>query len=437
MQMHDCPCSINEIEFFDKFPKQVVLQQAQWNDYHPLNNVSNNDGPIEFSVNGSPDEFIDLNNTMLQLQLKLVNAVNNADLTDDDQVVCVNNWLHSAFSDVQLAINGTLVEGGDHMYPYKAYLSNLLIFDRGTKETQLQSSGWFQDTHGQMNTTANTNIGYKDRKAWMGKSKLVEMCGPLLLDMTQQNKYLLQNTDFTIKLLRSKPDFQVLYTAVANKATNFTVVIQKAILHVRRVKALPSIMNEIEQQLNLENASYPLQRTQMLTYTITSGSQSHIKDALFRGRMPKAVFVGLVGNRNFNGDKITNPFDFAHQNVNHMALYKEGESIPFKPFTPDYTNDLYMREYVSLLQTLNQYNSSENLNITPAQYKEGYCIYGFNLAPDLNIAGHAQTLTDGNLRLEVGFSAATTEVLNVVVMGIFDGKVEITKHRNVLCDWKV
>ena len=434
---HDCPCTVNEIEIFDKFPKQVVLERGQWIDHHPINNVVNNEGPIEFQVNGSSDEFLDLNGSMLQLQLKLVNEADDAALTAEDKVACVNNWLHSAFSDVQLFINGQLVEGGDHMYAYKAYLYNLLIFDRGSKETHLQGSGWYEDTEGYMDSVGKDNKGFTARKDWMGTSKAVEMCGPILLDMMQQNKYLLQNTDISLKFLRSKPDFQIMYNATTGKATNFKVIIQKAILHVRRVKALPSIMNEYEDRLNLQNAIYPIQRTEMITYTITSGTKSNIKDSLYRGRMPKALFVVLVPNKNFNGDKTTNPFNFSHQSVNNIALFKEGETIPFKPFTPNFDNDIYTREYISLMQTLNQFNRSENINITPDKFKNGYCVYGFNLTPDLHIAGHAQTMQDGNLRLEIGFSKNTTEVLNVIVMGIFDGRVEITKQRNVLCDWKV
>ena len=58
------------------------------------------------------------------------------------------------------------------------------------------------------------------------------------------------------------------------------------------------------------------------------------------------------------------------------------------------------------------------------------------MTPDLSIAGHAQTARDGNLRLELKFSAALNTTINVIVMGIFDGRIEITKHRNIITGWK-
>jgi len=36
----------------------------------------------------------------------------------------------------------------------------------------------------------------------------------------------------------------------------------------------------------------------------------------------------------------------------------------------------------------------------------------------------------------VRFKNAITVTLNVIVMGIFDGRIEITKQRHVLADWK-
>ena len=82
------------------------------------------------------------------------------------------------------------------------------------------------------------------------------------------------------------------------------------------------------------------------------------------------------------------------------------------------------------------YNKSEDFDILLNDFANGYTLYAFNLTPDLSLAGHAQTARDGNIRLEMQFSTALTQTVNVVVMGVFDGRIEITKHRNVITDWK-
>lgn len=436
---YDCECTVNESEFFEPIMKQVTLEKGQWVDVYPLNNVSA-DGPIEFTINGSTDEFIDLNNTMLQVNCKIKNAAGNADLIANELVAPINNWLHSMFSDVMLTLSNNVVEGGDHHYPYKAYLTNLLMHGEGSKKTQLAGSCWYKDTAGKMNSgTATENKGFDSRKDLTSLSKEVELCGPLLLDLMLQNKYMLHNVDIGIKLLRSKPEFQIMIKTgdLLNKSTAVNVEISKAVLHVRRIKALPSVINSVEEKLNFQNAVIPLQRTEMVTYTIPTGSQSHYKESLFRGQMPKLVIAGIVRNDSYNGTYARNPFDFFHHNVNHVALYREGEAIPFRrPFQPRFTDNLCVREYMSLMQSLDLFNKSEDIDLKISDFINGYALYAFNLTPNLNIAGAAQTERDGNLRLEFKFSAALAQTVNVIVMGIFDGRIEITKHRNILTDWK-
>lgn len=432
----DCSCTLNELEFFEPVNKQVTLDKAQWVDIHPLNNLSSN-GPIEFNINGSSDELLDFNNTMLHLQLRIRNADTN--LIAADVVAPVNNWLHSCFSDIILTIGGTQVEGGNQTYPYKAYLMNLLTHNKGSKNTQLIASGWHKDTSSHMNSPQATNVGFTARRTLTAASTTVDLCGPLLLDFFMQNKYCLHNVDIGLKLVPSKPEFQTLiYTAnnVNDRATTVKVDIQKAVLFVRRVKAVPSFINRLEESLNLQNAIYPIQRTELISYTIPTGSSSHNKESLFRGQMPKLVLIGIVRNDAYNGIYAQNPFNFEHHGVNQLALYREGEPVPFRPFVPDFDNNKYMREYTSLLQAINIYNRNEDVDITPTEFANGYTIYGFNLTPDLTVADHAQPIRDGNIRLEIRFNAALPRTVNVIVMGIFDARLEITKYRNVLMDWK-
>ena len=173
-------------------------------------------------------------------------------------------------------------------------------------------------------------------------------------------------------------------------------------------------MLDIEDKLNFQNAVYPIQRTEMLTYTIAQGSQSHNKESLFRGAMPKLIFVTFIRNDAYNGTYARNPFHFQNFGVNQLGLYREGEPIAFRPFSPNYASNFYMREYQSIAQALNIYNKSESVDISMNEFANGYAIYGFNLTPDLSVTGHAQSSRAGNLRLEVQFAAATTETLNEI-----------------------
>ena len=428
----DCPCTKTELEFFEQRAVQTVLDQSQWVDIHPLNSVTQGTAPIEFSINSTTDDYLDLNDTMLYLRCYVAKADGTKFVEADNQTTAlINNGLHSLFSDIKLSLGNTQIEGGDHMYGYKAYLSNLLLFSTATKSTQLVAGGFIKDTAGQFSTVGNANKGYASRLKMAKNSKVMELCGPLWLDFMTQGKYLINQVDVHLKLIRAKPEFCLIGTAAR-------VVIEDAVLYVRRVKVSPGVIMKHAEQMSQMNALYPIQHSQLITYTIPSGAHSHTKDGLFRGHMPKMLIFGMVDNKAYSGNITTNPFEFQHNNVNHIALYKEGATVPFRPFTPDFANQLCVREYMScLVHSLELYNCNESNGITLKEFAStGYNIFAFNLTPDLSVTGHAQPYREGNLRLDLKFSQALTDTINVVVFAIFDGKVEITQNRQVIVDYK-
>lgn len=68
--------------------------------------------------------------------------------------------------------------------------------------------------------------------------------------------------------------------------------------------------------------------------------------------MPKRIVLGLVGNDAFNGTADKNPFHFKNAKVKKLEVSINGETISTRPFEPDFTNDLYLRSYLSLYQGL-------------------------------------------------------------------------------------
>lgn len=430
----DCECTKSELMVFEPRPLQTVMERGQWVNIHPLNNVSQGNTPIEFKINGSSDEYLDLNDTMLHLTCKLVkNNGQNFTADDANQPAPVNNFLHSLFSDVKLMIGEKQLEGGVHLYPYRALLSNLLAYSNSTKNTQLFTSGFVKDTAGQFNNVEN-NIGHEKRRQYVVNSKTFDLCGPLWLDMMAQSRYLINQIDVDITLVRSKPDF---YLFNGDGGIGGRIIIEDAVLYVRRVKIEPGTLMEVEKRLLNENAIYPIQRTEMLVYSIPAGSMNNSKEGLFLGHMPKLLIFGMVDNIAYNGNLHSNPFNFQHNEVTNIALYKDGISIPYRPLTPDFTNGLCTREYISLYQNLQLFNRDCNFGITLQQYTAGgYTLFAFNLTPDLALAEHAQLYEKGSLRLELKFTSPRPSTINVIVMAVFDAKVEITRQRQVLVDYK-
>ena len=74
--------------------------------------------------------------------------------------------------------------------------------------------------------------------------------------------------------------------------------------------------------------------------------------------------------------------------------------------------------------------------VTRADYGNGYIFFGFDLSPDLcPDDGHFNSVRKGHLRLEVHFTAALPQTVNVVVYGEFKTVLEIDTNRNVVYDY--
>jgi hypothetical protein len=119
------------------------MERATWVEVHTTAFLEGN-GPIEFSIVGSQEEYLDLNDTVLYVRVKLVKS-DGGNLDAAMRPFTANLALTSLFSDVTLSLNDTIVEGGHYLYPYKSYMSDLLQFDDGMKGTQLKASGYQPD----------------------------------------------------------------------------------------------------------------------------------------------------------------------------------------------------------------------------------------------------------------------------------------------------
>ena len=66
-------CTKSELDLFSLPGTQASLTRASWIQFQPLTNIVDA-GPIEFVINGSSDTYLDLAQTMLHVQAKIVGA---------------------------------------------------------------------------------------------------------------------------------------------------------------------------------------------------------------------------------------------------------------------------------------------------------------------------------------------------------------------------
>jgi len=421
-------CKNSSLCVFDKPGVLTDIQRAYTVEYYPLSSISSK-GPIEFHVPGNAEDYIDVNDVKLYVQLR----VKKADGTDIDQtkdIVGFNNLpIVTLFQDASLMIGESQIEGGHMNYPYFGYFNTVMQFTPSAQQSQLQSYGWFKDQAGKFDDASNT--GFKRRQSLVGNSSLVELMGPLYFDFFNQDRFLISHTDMRIKLLPNKTDFVL--NSYATKLSDYKIDFEKVILLVDRVELNPSVINGHALGLKTRNAHYFLNHSELLTYTIPKGQRSYTKDRLFPDMAPKMLMIAMVENDAYNGDLSKNPFNFKHFDLNKIALYREGRSVPGQPITPDFTNKQYLRSYNLTMRSFDYYNTDDTNGLTPFEWANGYTIYAFDLTGDKDVSTDCvQANLSRNLRLELSFANDLPTTINVLIYAVINSEIEITQLRDVI-----
>ena len=434
---HDmsCECAKSELDLFSVPPTQTSMEHGNWVEYHPVTTLSDG-SPIEFDVSGTGDDYIDFANTLLHVKAK-VTKPDGTDLDDGAKAAPVNLFLHSLFSQVDISLNGTLITSSTSTYPYRAMLETLLSYGHDAKTSQLTSALYYKDTAGKMNsldftTEANINAGMKSRGQLAAQSRVIDMVGRIHADIFFQERYMLNEVNARIKLVRSKDAF-----CLMGDADN-RVKIMHASLFVRKVKLMPSVFLAHARALERGTAKYPIRRVVCKSFTIPQQYRDVNHEKLFSGQLPTRIVIGLVQNAAFNGDKSSNPFDFKHFGLNEIALYLDGQQQhALRPIEPNFAAGQYIRAYNTLFAGTGKLGADEGLFIDRNDFGNGYTLYAFDLTADLGEDDHFSLVRQGSVRLALKFSDALASTVTVIAYAEFENVIEIDRDRNVVFDFGV
>ena len=96
--------------------------------------------------------------------------------------------------------------------------------------------GYWNDTPGEMESSGIKNVGHVERKKWSSGRMYI---GRLLNDIFQQSRYMLNNVNVKIKLIRAEPEFALINHTSTAKAR---FEINSAKLSIRRVRVSSAVM---------------------------------------------------------------------------------------------------------------------------------------------------------------------------------------------------
>ena len=158
---------------------------------------------MDFNIPSQSSAYIDLKNSRLNVKLRLTNN-DGTPLKDGEVVGLVNLPLQTIFRQVDVTFQQTQVSHTGTNYPYKAYIDTILKTNLSTQEN-LRTSQLFYKAKGPDTNNAKTgsNRGLFERAVATIGGKIVDLEGPLFLDLFEQSRLLVNGVGIGIKRAKS------------------------------------------------------------------------------------------------------------------------------------------------------------------------------------------------------------------------------------------
>ena len=324
-QHHDEDVSVPVFDLFSKSPETSSMKEYRSQIYYSVTPLSH-DGPFEFRVTTSADEFLHTPFIRLGGAFQVVRQ-DGGHLTEKDDVSVVNLAPDSLWRSIAFEIDNVKIEDSSYHYGFKAYFEKMLSQSIGAKYTHLRNDFFKVDKNGSMDVYSkemSKDSGYLARAESIKQSKLVYFNCTLALDICGISSPLPPNTTYTLKLTRNEDQFTLL-----SSSKDYKILIPELYLEVLKIIPSTSLLGQIEKRFSSTPLKYELTRSKIQKYSIPSGVFDASQHALFdRGELPRFIMIALTPQAAVSGSSTLNPFNFQHYQLSEVCLTKN--NIPVR-----------------------------------------------------------------------------------------------------------
>ena len=348
----------SSLAIFQPPSEEKLINSRRWVTYQPKN-VVNATSNIEFEIPNNSGEYIDLSKSIINLKYSIVNLDGSTFQSptnlagegevanwDYSNVIPVNMFLQSAFKKVDLYVgNVNVCSEVGNAYDYKAILDKLIFQAHSSQyandKTELKKEmlpaniEYFQTTVEQ----TDSRQGYEKYASWpqvsettkhrISGSNIVDLSGPLFLDLCQQKRFLLNQVPLSFTF-HQHSDLVRINSGTENTVTK-KIIMHEVTLDICQVQVTPSVILKHNLQLEKNRALYPYWNSNIKTVTVPVGTSTFEISDIFKGNIPSDVVIGCVFNSNYVGSASKSRFDFSDE-IKTIQFMVDGVTVPEEKF---------------------------------------------------------------------------------------------------------
>lgn len=396
-------------------------------DYLPVNgnifNGSIRDSFLEFNIEGSENAFIDMSTISLEMKIQFTNA-NNTPIENTKNISLVDGFFHRILKSHSVFLNGTQVESSNNF----GLLNNV--------KTYIQMNKNNVDTLGRNMFYKNLNVPipsvitgdyFDGERIDTHEADIVREAhgrihavGPLLLDLSCLNTYLLDKVSVRIRLDLAPAN--VLINSHDKEA--FKYLISSCKLWVQSVKPVPSSLIAVNKSLFEKHRSieYVFERPLEKTVIFPVNHSTLTIDSPFGSIIPHKIIIFIIDQVALNGSYNQNACHLTHNNISNIKIDINGSTLSNHNCDfPDHAGSMFF-------QTLNAIGSSNLL--TYNNFRNGRTIFAYDTRAT-DVSDCVGIERQGQIRIAINCKSPCTSNKVVFVIGFTTGIIEVNGDRRI------
>lgn len=420
--------SSSEFELFSPIEVEHSVSKTHEPIYRPIASTDGK-GPFTFEIPQDPDKFMDAESIRLLGRMRIRKCKTDGSIVNisaGEKVGIVNNIFQSLWSQVDVEINGTsITDPSEKWYAYKAYLESLLSYSSNTKGILGEARGWIQDDcnkHedlGISDATDSTNEGYKKRRKLLQTSQWVDFKIPLHSDISTLRKRLPPNVKISITLHRNEDSFCLMQPTF--NTGKYTIEVDDLRIKMRKYEVTNALSDYHNNSLKKSLPTLPIDRSILKTYTVQRGSSDLTRYGVISGKqLPDQIFVFMVDDTSYNGDKNSNPFNFKHNSLKEASLIVNGVHEPYDVYKLDVDKNFKNELYINFLENtgIQAFDDSEH-GVSISNYYGGCFVLAWDRSPDKCNRYHKHIMDSGVIDINLKTHTALPNNIKVVIYATY------------------
>ena len=409
------------------YPIDVSIERRHYQTLFPINHDTDylKDSFVEFSLDSEPGSFLDLSSILLEANLQLL-KFDGSDPGEGDVVIFTNGLIHALIRSRKLFLNSQLVESDQHsnLTRFINTMSNVeseRLYREGT------SAGYFAESMGGILNKSVAKADFLDAQRTtrnnFRKKGLIQVCGPLDLDLGKSNMLLPDRLNGRLHL--DLADISQLIQKPSDDANSYKIKIYSIKLHYERVIPVTNAYLEFNKSLMSNNLEYHFQRQLVYKCSVSSGQQQAFISQPFGSLVPQKIKVFMINQSAHIGNDKSNTFYFDHFDltnlkvaVNHLNMLESDVKFPSK-YATLYNRVLRSMEDPSIIHSINY-----------ADFSKGLSIFSVDLS-NSKTNSLLQLEQRGHLDITMEFGTPLANAINIFVIGFTVGTLEIDFDRRI------